>query len=63
MQVFFGLHKTVDDAWTSGGGYIEVPDGILCRFGDGSSVAVTYDGRIMRFGPDGAQAGVSEDGR
>lgn len=56
MKIFFGLHKTVDDKWTSAGMYVEEPAGVVCRFDDGSSVIVVSDGRVMRFAEDGTVA-------
>ena len=29
MKVFLGLHKTIDDKWTSRSGYLDEPAGIL----------------------------------
>jgi hypothetical protein len=49
VKVFLGLHKTVDDQWTSSGMFLRESEGVLCRLDDGSAVAVTHDGRVMRF--------------
>jgi hypothetical protein len=59
VKVFLGLHKTVDDKWTSRGDYLEEPAGILCRFDDGSAVVVTFDGRVLRFDARGIQVPVA----
>lgn len=59
MKVFLGLHKTVDDKWTSEGAYLPEPAGVLCQFDNGSAVAVTHDGRVLRFDARGAQIPVA----
>lgn len=53
MKVFLGLHKTVDDKWEPRPDYFDEPDGIACRLGDGSTVVVVADGRVMWFDADG----------
>jgi len=59
VKVFLGLHKTVDDKWTSEGAYLPEPAGVLCQFDDGSAVAATHDGRVLRFDGRGVQIPVA----
>jgi len=59
VKVFLGLHKTVDDQWTTPGMFLTEPAGILCQMDDGSAVAVTHDGRVMRFDGSGVRVPVA----
>lgn len=60
MKVFLGLHKTVDDKWTTPGLWYEEPSGVMCRFDDGSCVIVVSDGRVMWFDADGNGVGAAQ---
>jgi hypothetical protein len=62
VRVYLRLHKTVDDRWEPGAGYIEEPDGVACRLDDGRTVVVVADGRVLWFDASGrefhGQAGI-----
>lgn len=55
MRLLLGLHITDKGQWTTSNVYLPIDEGVVVTLDNGSHVAVTSQGAVMRFDKDGAQ--------